>query len=241
MIALAGSTPLATEGEMKAKDLMTTKITTVSPDNSVRQAAKVMLARNVSGLPVIDDDGRLVGLISEGDLMRRSELGSRTIVTGEERLPSSDERARTYVKGNAWSVADVMSRNPVVVDEETPLSRIAALMEEHGIKRLPVVRGGALVGIVSRADLLRAIIAARPDETARGDDAIRRSIMARLNENTGLEGKNVTVTVTGGTVHLWGDIDTEDCRNAARVVAEGVRGVRGVIEHFPQREPSKRP
>jgi CBS domain-containing protein len=127
---------------MKAKDLMTTKVTTVSPDNSVRQAAKVMLARSVSGVPVIDDDGRLVGLISEGDLLRRSELGSGTLVTREGSFPSSDARARTYVKSNAWSVADVMSRNPVVVDEETPLSRIAALMEEHGIKRLPVGRAG---------------------------------------------------------------------------------------------------
>ena len=226
---------------MKAKDVVTTKVTTVSPDNSVRQAARVMLARNVSGLPVIDDDGRLVGLISEGDLLRRSELGSATIVTREGPLLSSDEQARTYVKSNAWRVADVMSRNLVVVDEETPLSRVAALMEEHGIKRLPVVRGTALVGIVSRADLLRAIVAARPDETARGDDAIRRSIMVRLNENTALEGQNVTVTVTGGTVHLWGDIDTEDCRNAARVVAESVRGVRGVVEHFSQAEPDNLP
>ena len=148
-----------------------------------------MLARNVSGLPVIDDDGRLVGLISEGDLLRRSELGSATIVTREGPLLSSDEQARTYVKSNAWRVADVMSRNLVVVDEETPLSRVAALMEEHGIKRLPVVRGAALVGIVSRADLLRAIVAARPDETARGDDAIRCSIMVRLNENTGLRAR----------------------------------------------------
>jgi CBS domain-containing protein len=235
------TTSVAMEREMKAKDVMTTKVTTISPDNSVRQAAKVMLARRVSGLPVIDDDGGLVGLISEGDLLRRSELGSGTVVTREGPPSSSDQRARTYVKSNAWRVGDVMSRDLVVVDEEAPLSRVAALMEEHAIKRVPVVRGGALVGIVSRANLLRAIVAARPDQTVRGDDAIRRSIVARLNENTGLEGKNVTVTVTGGTVHLWGGVDTEDCRNAARVVAEGVRGVRDVIEHFPQKEPPKRP
>jgi len=225
---------------MKAQDVMTTNVATVSPNNSVRQAAKVMLARRVSGLPVVDDEGRLVGLISEGDLLRRSELGSGPTVTRAGPPLSSDERARAYVKSNAWRVDDVMSRDLVVVEEEASLSRVAALMEEHSIKRLPVVRGGALVGIVSRANLLRAIVAARPDQTAHGDDAIRRSIIARLKENTGLEGKGVTATVTGGTVHLWGEVDTEDCRNAARVVAESVRGVRSVIEHFPQSEPPKR-
>ena len=93
------------------------------------------VARRVSGLPVIDDDGRLVGIISEGDLLRRSELGSWPIVTRDGPLPTSDERARSYVKGNAWRVGDVMSRDLVVVDEEAPLSRVASLMEEHGIKR----------------------------------------------------------------------------------------------------------
>jgi CBS domain-containing protein len=225
---------------MKAKDVMTTKVTTVSPDNGVRQAARLMLAHDVSGLPVVDDDGHLVGIISEGDLLRRSELGSGAMLPPERPHPSSEERARAYVKSNAWRVAEVMSRDLIVADEEMPLSRVAALMERHGIKRLPVMRGKALVGIVSRADLLGVIVAARPDATAPGDEAIRRSIMARINEDTGLEGKNITATVDDGTVHLWGNVDTEDCRNAARVVAESVRGVKGVIEHFPQEDPAKR-
>ena len=225
---------------MKAKDVMTAEVATVSPDNGVRQAAKLMLTHRVSGLPVIDDSGRLIGVISEGDLLRRSELGFGTFVTHEGPRPASNERARAYVKGNAWRVADVMSRDLVVVDEETPLSRVATLMDEHAVKRLPVVRGTALVGVVSRADLLRAVVGARPDGTARGDKAIRRSIMIRLNENTGLEGKDVTVTVDDGIVHLWGDVGSEDCRTAARVAAESVRGVRSVIEHFPQRRSEER-
>jgi len=225
---------------MRAKDVMTAEVATVSPDNSVRQAAKLMLNHHVSGLPVIDDAGRLVGIISEGDLLRRSELGFGTFATQEGPRPTSDEQARAYVKGNAWRVADVMSRDLVVVDEETPLSRVATLMDEHAVKRLPVVHGAALVGVVSRADLLRAVIAARPDETARGDTAIRRSIMTRLNENTGLEGQDVTVTVDDGVVHLWGDVASQDCRTAARVAAESVRGVRSVIEHFSQRRPEER-
>lgn len=225
---------------MKARDVMTAEVVTVSPDNGVRQAAKLMLAHGISGLPVIDNDGRLAGLISEGDLLRRSELGFGSFATTEGPFLSSDERARAFAKANAWRVADVMSRDVIVVSEEAPLSRVAALMQEHSVKRLPVVRGAALVGVVSRADLLRAVVEAPPDQTARGDDSIRRSIITRLSENTGLEGKDITVTVDDGVVHLWGDVGSEDCRIAARVVVEGVQGVRGVIEHFPHHEPAKR-
>ncbi|WFU04942.1 CBS domain-containing protein (plasmid) [Rhizobium sp. CB3171] len=218
---------------MLVRDVMKVRIIKVSPDNSVKQAAELMLANRVSGIPVIDDEGQLVGLITEGDLLRRSELGHRTMA--DESL-SPEEKARTYIKSNAWKVADVMSRNPVSIGEDTPLARVANLMEEHGIKRLPVTRAGAVVGIVSRADLLQAIIFAKPDETAPGDEAIRRSILIRLNENTGLEGQDLTVTVANGVVHLWGNVSTEECRKAARVAAESVRGVAGVVDHFPKHE-----
>ncbi|MFS8115738.1 CBS domain-containing protein [Rhizobium jaguaris] len=218
---------------MLVKDVMKQRIIKVSPDNSVKQAAELMLANHISGVPVIDDEGQLVGLITEGDLLRRSELGHRAVA--DDSL-SPEERAKTYIKSNAWKVADVMSRNPVSVEEDTPLARVANLMQEHGIKRLPVMRAGAMVGIVSRADLLQAIIFAKPDETASGDEAIRRSIMIRLSENTGLEGQDLTVTVANGLVHLWGNVPTEECRKAARVAAESVRGVAGVVDHFSEQE-----
>lgn len=223
---------------MNVKDVMITNVTKISPDNSVRQAAKVMLANHVSGLPVTNDEGYLVGVISEGDLLRRTELGFGAIANVGDPLPSQDERARAYVKGHAWRVADVMSCDLIVVDENAPLWRVAALMIEHGIKRVPVVRGGSLVGIVSRADLLHAVISAKPDGAASGDEAIRRSVMTRLGDDIGLEGMNVTVTVLKGLVHLWGNVETENCRNAARVAAESVRGVRGVVEHFPLQKPA---
>jgi CBS domain-containing protein len=216
---------------MKASDVMTTKVVTVTPDHSVRHAAKIMLDNHVSGVPVIDDGGRLVGIISEGDLLRRSELGLDAIVSPSR---SPEEQARLYVKAHAWKVGDVMSDKLVTVDKDTDLAHIATLMEENDIKRVPVIRHGGLIGIVSRADLLRAVASARLDATAPGDEAIRRSILARLDENTGLSDMNISVTVADGLVHLWGNVEGADCRNAARVVAEGVRGVKGVIEHFTE-------
>ncbi len=217
---------------MRVKDVMTRRVVKVSPDNSVRQAAKVMLDNHVSGIAVVDDEGHLVGIISEGDLIRRTELGGREVASLAEMAKPAEQRAGAYVKRCSWRVGDAMTHDPVTIEEDAFLKRAAKLMQERGIKRIPVTRAGELVGIISRADLLQAILIARPDETASGDEAIQRSIATRLGENTGLEGLDVKVTVADGIVHLWGHVETAAFRRAARVVAEGVRGVRGVVEHF---------
>lgn len=220
---------------MLVKDVMTTEIVNISPDNSVRQAARVMLDNHVSGLPVVDDQGHLVGLISEGDLIRRTELGGAAPMV--DAAVAAEDRANAYLKRSSWRVGDAMTANPVTIDENLSVARAAALMQELGIKRIPVLRDGALVGIVSRADLLQAILSAKPDETAIGDEAIRRSILVRLGENTGLEALDVSVDVADGIVHLWGNVETADCRRAARILAENVHGVRAVVEHFPDPHP----
>ncbi|HEV7320708.1 MAG TPA: CBS domain-containing protein [Ensifer sp.] len=220
---------------MRVKDVMTSVVLKLSPDNSVRQAARIMLDHHVSGLPVVDDTGALVGILSEGDLIRRTELGGGGL-TADATL-AADERAHAYVRRSSWRVGDAMTADPVTIDEDAPIGRVAALMQERGIKRIPVISNGVLIGIVSRADLLQAILSARQDETATGDDAIRRSILIRLGENTGLEGLDIKVAVSDGVVHLWGNVETEDCRKAARILSEGVRGVRGVVEHYSEPYP----
>ena len=217
---------------MRAKDIMATKVITVTPGNSVKRATQIMLDQGVSGLPVIDDRADLVGIITEGDLLRRVELETRRFAASAQAAASTEKRARAYVKSQSWNVGDVMNTSVVTVDEDTPIGRVAALMEEHGIKRLPVTREGKLVGIVSRRDLLRAIVTAKLDDAAPGDAAIRRSILVRLNENTGLEDARLSVTVSSGVVHLWGTVASEIERDAARVAAESVRGVAGVIDHL---------
>lgn len=222
---------------MLVKDVMTTRVVTLSPDNSVRHAAKLMSDQRVSGVPVVDDGGHLKGVISEGDLIRRTELSSGAFVLKMNIGLGPDDRANAFVKRCGWRVGDVMTADPVTVEEDAPLSRIAELMQERGIKRIPVLRGDKLVGIVSRADLLQVIYSAKPDDTAAGDEAIRRSILVRLGENTGLEGLDLSVTVMDGIVHLWGNVETPARRRAARILAEGVHGVLGVVEHFPESPP----
>lgn len=216
---------------MRAKDIMTKIVATVGPDHSIGHVVQIMLDHGISGLPVVGDDGRLVGIITEGDLLYRAEIGGSRLPPIDVPI-SPEQRARNYVKSHSWRVADVMTADVVAIEEETPVSRIAALMEEHGIKRLPVVRDGDLVGIVSRSNLLRAIVMTKPDDTAAGDDAICRSILARLKERTGLEDARLSINVSGGIAHLWGTVSSEGERDAARVVAEGVRGVAGVVNHL---------
>ncbi|HXV29443.1 MAG TPA: CBS domain-containing protein, partial [Sinorhizobium sp.] len=161
---------------MLVKDVMTTKVVKLSPDNSVRQAAKLMFEHHVSGIPVVDDEGHLLGVISEGDLIRRTELCSEASVLVANLALDPDDRANAFARRCSWRVGDVMTADPVTIDEDAPVTRVARLMQERGIKRVPVIRDGELVGIVSRADLLQAIFSARQDETAAGDEAIRRSI-----------------------------------------------------------------
>ncbi|TIS55837.1 CBS domain-containing protein [Mesorhizobium sp.] len=209
---------------MKTKDVMTANVVTVSPDHSVRHAARIMLEHRISGLPVVDDGGHLVGIVSEGDFLRRSELGAEMSSPGE---------AHDYVRRHSWKVADLMTSDVVVADKETPIEQIAALMQEHGIKRIPILKGQRLVGVVSRADLLRAFLAAKfEDATAAGDDAIRRSILTRLREDAGVEADALTLTVTDGLVYLLGTVRSQSERDAVRVVAEGVRGVKGVFDQL---------
>jgi len=147
---------------MKARDVMVAPIITVKPTASVRDAAEMLVENRISGLPVVDDDGKLVGVVSEGDLLHRVEAGTDRrrswwlqLITGDTRLASE------YIGAHARKVADVMSRRVITAPPETPLSEIAIRMEKNAINRVPIVDSdGQLVGIVSRANLVQAIATA---------------------------------------------------------------------------------
>ena len=211
---------------MLAKDLMTSDVVTVRPGHSIWHVAQIMLDNDVSGLPVVDDNDRLVGIITEGDLLRRIELGTKTAPM------AADERWEAFVKAHSWKASDVMTADVVTAGEETPIDALATLMDQHHIRRMPVVREAKLVGIVSRKDLLRVIAAAKRDNIPPGDEAMRRAILARLGEIADLHNAQLTVTVSDGVVQLAGRVGSDAGRQVARVIAESIHGVAGVRDHM---------
>lgn len=221
---------------MKAKDIMTSPVITVAPDTPVREIAALLFERRISGVPVLED-GRLVGLVSEADLLHRHELGADRPAQSRSwwlRLWSADRTPAEYIKSHATQARDIMAREVVTISQDTPVAEIATLLETHGIKRVPVLRGAKLVGIVSRANLVQALAVMRRSATRVTppiDEAIRGRLLAELERQPWWGRVTSTVIVTEGVVHYWGMVGSDDERNAARVAAENVPGVRGIEDH----------
>lgn len=216
---------------MKASDVMTTEVISVGPEMKVSEVAQFMLDRRISGVPVIDERGRLFGIVTEGDLMRRAELATGGRPWWLSQADSVEERAKAFTKAHGLRVRDVMTREVVTLQADDPLDRIAMLFEERGIKRAPVVHDGNVVGIVSRANLLQGVVAARIGAGPRDAD-IRAAILNRARHEAGVRDPLVSVTVASGVVHLWGNLASEEERAAMRVVAETTEGVREVHDHL---------
>jgi CBS domain-containing protein len=226
---------LKMEAQMRAHQIMTRKVTTVRTDTPVREAANLMLQQRISGLPVVDEIGRLVGMISEGDFIRRSEIGTqRPHIGWLDFLMGPGKAALDFVRENGRKVGEIMTRDELfTVTEDMPLDEVVRLMQRQNVKRLPVVRGDTLIGIVTRTDLIRAVASlARdvPDPTA-DDDHIRNRVIASI-EKSEWQPMQLGVTVRDGIVHLSGMITDERYRQAAIVVAENVSGVRLVHDHL---------
>jgi len=226
---------------MRAMDVMTTNVITVGPNTSVQEVATLLSERGISGVPVVDAQDRVVGIVSEGDLLHRVETGTERRVQRRrswwlDRIGSDEDLARDYVKSHGRTVKDVMTREVISVTDTTELADIATLLETKMIKRVPVVRDGKLVGIVSRANLVRALAAAGAQLTteAAGDDrTIRAKLLAELKGQEWVHAWAADIIVRDGVVHLWcSDDRPEEERRALRVAAENIPGVRGVKEHI---------
>jgi CBS domain-containing protein len=217
---------------MLVADVMSRTLVTVMPGHSVRHAAQIMLDHHVSGVPVLDGEGNLVGILTEGDLLRRIEYGLTGSTPHWIGAVSHEGAARDFVKSHSWRVGDVMTRSVVTVQETASLADVAVLFGTRGIKRAPVLRGTQLVGLVSRADLLRIIANAKPEKIAAGDSALEISAAARLRDANTIFSACPSVTVVDGVVHLWGQVRSEAERDAARVAIEGIEGLRGVEDHL---------
>ena len=223
---------------MNAADIMTTAVICIRPDEPILQAARLLLSERITALPVVDENERLVGIVSEGDLVRRAEIGTerRRTLAGNQAELASD-----YLKAHGRTVSDIMSRLVVVAEEGTELPVIADQMEKFNIKRLPVVRHGKVVGIVSRANLLQGLVArgARAADTgAKAADAdvsdgdLRLEIQRKLDQEPWSQTLVRNVIVHQGHVELWGHAETAVQSNACRVAIESVPGVTSVANHL---------
>ena len=220
---------------MRAIDVMVRDVVTVRPDTDVAAAIKLLTEHDVSALPVLDKDVNLVGLLSEADMIHRAEIGTEKhrpwwleAVTGATAL------AEEFAKSHGKKVGEVMTDGVISVSEETPLSEIAALFERKRIKRVPVVKSGKLVGIVSRSNLIQALASAagRVDQRDETDRRIRLDLLSRMQDQSWTDFGSRNVTVSDGVVHLWGLVGSEAERKALLALAEGVPGVSRVSDEM---------
>jgi CBS domain-containing protein len=223
---------------MRAADIMTVNPISVEPNASVMQAVRLMLQHRISGLPVIDALGNLIGIVTEGDLLWRAETETqRRRPRWLEFLIGPGRMANQYVHACGRKVHEVMSENVRAAVEDTPLDEVVQIMERHQVNRLPVMRDGRLVGIVSRANLLRALASFYRDAkpSSLDDVVIRRKLLEELNKQTWAPVSLINVIVRHGNVHLWGTLTDERQRQGIRVVAGGAIVRRVFAKPHPRR------
>ena len=221
---------------MKARDIMTTKVISVGTGDVVEDIVSLLLEKHLSAVPVVNTDGHVVGMVSEGDLMHRPELGtdkspSRLLALFE----SFETKAKNYVKTHGMNAREVMSHPAVTASPDAELSDVVSIMDRKNVKRLPIVDGGALVGLVSRSDLLRALSVRQKqaiDAPSESDTEIRDHLMTEFRSEAWASVPLLNVDVVDGTVHIWGVIDNEEQREAMHIAAKRIPGVKDVVDHL---------
>ncbi len=211
---------------MKAGDVMITEVVSVTTDTPVEEIATLMMRHAVSGLPVTDEHGGVVGIVSEGDLIRRPEIGTDEGNGGAGWLAlftDAEAQSRAFVRSHGRRAGDVMTREVVSVNEDTPLIEVARLLEKHHIKRVPVMRSGQLVGIVSRANLVQALAAVERNapELPADDRDLRVRVMEALH-TAGVHTSFLNVVVHDGEVEVWGAAESDTQMDAVRVAVENL-------------------
>jgi CBS domain-containing protein len=220
---------------------MTSTVISVQPSATILQAVRQMLQHHISGLPVIDNNGDIVGILSEGDFLRRRETGTqRRRSRWLEFLMGPGKLAVEYAHSHGSKVSEVMTTDVHTITEDTSLEEIVELMERRHIKRVPVMRGKKVVGMVTRSNLMHAMVSlARAEpKSAKNDAAIREALLAEMQKESWAPAAMVNVVVRDGVVELWGVIIDDRQREALKVAAENIPGVRAVKDHMVWLEPS---
>jgi len=224
---------------MRASDIMTTTIVSVNIKDTVFDAAEMLLGAHVSAAPVVDEKGRVLGIVSEADLIHRAEIATGPRKSWLARLVETNAgAARDFVATHARKVSDVMTRDVVTAPDDATLGELVALIEKHKVKRIPIVRDGLLVGIVSRANLLEALLSREPESSTVNpvpkpdDKQLRQAVVAAIEGQPWSSRWPINVVASDGGIHLWGFVESEEVRKAYRIATENVPGVRHVKSHL---------
>jgi CBS domain-containing protein len=220
---------------MRASQIMSKMVVVIAADDSVYDAAESILNSGISAAPVVDAGGKMIGIVSEADLMHRPELGTVPGKSWLERLLADDTVvAKDFIRSHSHRVADVMTKSVVSADEHATVKEIAALMRRHNVKRIPILRDGKLVGIVSRSNLLQGLLAREPSSLngKADDEALRTAVIATLAKRGWASAPTTNVVSRDGVIHLWGYVDNDTVKKAYEVAAENVHGVRRVKNHI---------
>lgn len=221
---------------MKASDIMATNVVTVGATATVRDVASLLFEKHISAVPVVGEKGELLGIVSEGDLLRRAEVGTEKRRSWWlQALKSRDALADEFIKSHAYKVTDVMTHRVITAEPDATLGEIATLLEKNGIKRVPIVKAGKVVGIVSRANIIQALasIAKRGLPEVKADDAdVRERILAKFKAQPWTKPLMLNVVVNDGIVDLWGVVDSQAEKRAVRVATETIPGVRLVNDNL---------
>lgn len=230
---------------MQASDIMTRQVITINAGSTVAEAAKRMLDHHISGMPVVDAEDRVVGIISEGDLLRRSEINTAHDASGRRRswwlglfagpfAQQPEELADAYAKEHSRAVRDVMTRNVACVSADASLEEVVSTMESRRIKRVPVVSEHRIVGIISRANVMRVLTAMAPVIPAptMDDRRLRENVIAAFRSQSWAPEFGENVVVKDGVVQLWGTVSSEAHRKALVVAAQNVPGVQAVEDQM---------
>jgi CBS domain-containing protein len=217
---------------MKIKEIMTPDVIAVGPETPIHHAARLMADHGVSGLPVVDDHGSVVGIVSEGDLILRQKAPGRT-AWWRVFFDDGERLAREYQKAHGSTVAEVMTRAVISASPDLPMESAALILDQHRIRRLPVVSHGRLVGIVSRGDLVKALATAPArEETPHPDAQLVRTMKDRLAREPWVSNLGIVIQANDGVLTLWGVVATEAEKSALETMARAVEGAKGVESHL---------